>query len=473
MKYKKHIRKLNRRDFLKKSSIGAGLAIVPGYVVGTPMNQHTPANRINIAIVGVAGRGQMAAIKSRSHNVVALCDVDEYRIVTARSGRGKLNRQFNSVISDYVKKGARWFSDYRLMFEEMADKIDAVIISTPNHMHFPIALSAINLGKHVYCESPLTHTVDEARILTRVARNKDVVTQMGISGYSNSNTIQIKETLKNGIVGKVRDIYSWTNRSVIWWKQSTPIPGLHRVVAKIPKKLNWKLWLGIARSRPYDPGLLPVNWRIDSDFGNGVIGDIGCHMLNTAYCGLNLQVPHEIEASTIMNNCYPFPVSSVVTYKFPRRVEKPPLTLHWYEGGIPPAFPESLNIISLINDDFRFNGSLIVGDQGLILSDTYGSHIKLYEKNSHSRWCLIKELGTEADDNNCHYRDFFNAIKGSRKASFDFNYTEPLSEMVLLGHIAQRTRGRLIFDDRACNFTGNEKASKMLTKDYPEGWILT
>ena len=470
---KNHLRKLNRRDFLKKSSVGAGLIIVPGYVIGTTSKKPSPANRINIAIVGVAGRGQIAAIKSKSHNVVALCDVDKDRVVKARTGRGRFNKQFNAVISDYEKKGARWYSDYRLMFEEMKDKIDAVIISTPDHMHFPIALSAINLGKHVYCESPLAHTVDEARILSRASENTGAVTQMGNQGHSNVSIFYIKELIQTGLLGQVRDVYSWTNRSGIWWKQGEPIPGHSSITANIPNTLEWDLWLGIARSRSYDPGLLPVNWRIYDDFGNGVIGDMGCHMMDLAYWGLDLPAPDEIEASTIMNNCYPFPVSSVVTYKFPSGGGRPPVALHWYEGGIPPAFPDSLKITNIVNEDYRYNGNLLVGDRGLIFSDAYGRNIKLYRKDGDSRWRRMKPPNAGKEDNGCHYGEFFSAIAESRKASSDFSYAGPLTEMVLLGHIAQRIRGRLKFDGREGNFIDNEKASRMLKKEYPEGWILT
>jgi predicted dehydrogenase len=319
----------------------------------------------------------------------------------------------------------------------------------------------------------LAHTVEEVRILTKASEDAGVYTQMGNQGHSNSSTIFIKEIIQTGLLGQVRDVYSWTNRSGIWWKQSGPIPGHSRVTANIPSTLEWDLWLGIAQSRLYDPGLLPVNWRIYNDFGNGVIGDIGCHMLDSVYWGLDLQAPNEIEASTIMNNCYPFPVSSVVTYKFPCRGGKPPVTLHWYEGGIPPAFPDSLKIANIINEEYRFNGSLLVGEQGLILSDTYGSNTKIYMKDGHSGGRYIKSLNAREDDNACHYGEFFRAIAESRKASSDFSYAGPLTEMVLLGRISQRIRGRLKFDKMEGNFIGNEKASKMLKKEYPEGWILT
>ena len=473
MNDKNNLQKLNRRDFLKKSSIGTGLIIVPGYVIGTSYMQISPANRINVAIVGVGGRGQIAAIKSRSHNVVALCDVDKDRVLKARTGKARINKQFNSAITYYEKKGARWYFDYRLMFEEMADKIDAVIISTPNHMHFPIALSAINLKKHVYCEAPLAHTVEEARMLSRAARNNGVITQMGNEGYSNSSTAFIKEMLQTGLLGQVRDVYSWTNKSAIWWKQGEPIPGYSRIASHIPGTLNWDLWLGIAPPRSYDPGLIPVNWRINNDFGNGVIGDLGCHMMDTAYWGLDLQAPDEIKASTIMNNCYPFPVSSVITYKFPSRNGKPPVTLHWHEGGMPPAFPDSLKTAHIINENYRFNGNLLVGDQGLILSDVYGSNIEIYLKDGSNGWRHIKSLNAGDDDNTCHYGEFFSALSESRKASSDFRYAGPLTEMVLLGHIAQRIMGRLKYDALKGRFINNVKAIKMLKKVYPEGWILS
>jgi hypothetical protein len=204
-----------------------------------------------------------------------------------------------------------------------------------------------------------------------------------------------------------------------------------------------------------------------------VIGDIGCHMMDSAYRGLDLVTPHEIEAFTVMNNCYPFPVSSTVAYKFPRRGRKPPVTLHWYEGGMSPAFPESLKIKGIINKGYHLNGNLLVGDQGLILSDAFGRNIKMFMKDSNGGWCLTKEVNASEGDNTCQYEDFFRAITLSRKATSDFSYAGPLTEMVLLGHIAQRIRGRIKFDERKGNFIDNEKASKMLKKDYPEGWILS
>lgn len=463
---------LNRRNFLKKSSVGAGLIILPGYIVGTTPNKPSPSDRINIAIVGVAGRGQVAAIKSTSHNVVALCDVDQKRVIKARTAKGILNKMFDSAISDYEKKGTKWYSDYRLMFAEMTDKIDAVIISTPDHMHFPIALTAINLGKHVYCEAPLAHTVEEVRILVRASENAGVITQMGNQGHSNNSSDYISKIFRTDLLGEVRDVYSWTNRSGIWWKQSTPIPDRSRIVTKIPDTLDWDLWLGIAHARPYDPGIIPVNWRIYDDFGNGVIGDLGCHMLDLAYCGLNLNTPYEMEASTIMNNCYPFPVSSVVKYKFALSHGKPPVSVHWYEGGLPPALPDFLNSSDIINENYRFNGSCLIGDKGLILSDTYGGNIELFMKSDSRGLHLKKVWNAKKKGNACHYEDFFRAVSESRKACSDFSYAGPLTETVLLGHIAQRIRGGLGFEVRKGTFTDNDKANKMLRKEYPEGWIL-
>ncbi|MFC2123957.1 Gfo/Idh/MocA family protein [Bacteroidota bacterium] len=464
---------IDRRNFLKKSALSAGAVLMPGFVGGTSITLPSPAGRINIAIIGVAGRGQKAVIESMSQNVVALCDVDKSRVEKCNSNKQGISKQFNAAVTMHEKNGAKWFSDYRIMFEELKDKIDAVIISTPDHMHFPIALSAINFGKHVYCETPLTHTVEEAKILAQAAKDKGIITQMGNQGHSNIGTSQIREWIQAGIFGEIREVHSWTSRSAIWWKNCVPNPGYYRSNNGIPKSLNWNQWLGVASMRPFDPDYLPTKWKGYYDFGSGVLGEMGCHMLDAAYWGLELKVPTEIESSTIINNCYPCPVSSVVTYKFPARGNMPPVTYKWYEGGMYPPFHEIFKDDNSRTGNYQFNGSLIFGEKGSILSDLSNNNIQISPNNKFRE--LSKELHSEKPRHikENHYKEFFNAIKGYQKASSDFSYAGPLTETVLLGTIAQRTIRKLKYDDSKSTFINNDEANKLLRKDYPKGWILS
>ena len=473
MRDKKVLHTLDRRDFLKKTALGAGVTILPGSVVGTSLANLSPNDRVNVAIVGVAGRGQSAAIASQYQNVVALCDVDEERVAKARNGRTKTDKQFNKVITSYEKKGARWYSDYRVMFEELGDKIDAVIISTPDHMHFPIAMTAMNLGKHVYCEAPLAHTVEETEILIRTANANGTVTQMGNQGHSNPNTNLIRQWIHEGLFGDIREVHSWTNRSAIWWKKSVPNPGYYKPINNIPTSLNWENWLGVASHRSYDPDYLPTKWRAYSDFGNSVLGDMGCHLMDKAYWGLELNVPDEIEASTLMNNCYPFPVASTVTFSFPKRGSMPPVTYKWYEGGIYPSLQDVLTDDNTINEEYRTNASLLVGEGRSILFDTCANRFHIFPESYQRELNQLDFMEIHQKTNRNHYQDFFNAIRESGKASSDFSYAGPLTKTVLLGRIAQRVNRKLKYDKSRNAFVNNKEANSLLKKEYPKGWILS
>ncbi len=465
--------RIDRRSFLKKSALGAGAVILPGFVGGTSIVCASPSDRINIAIIGVAGRGQKAVIESMSHNVIALCDVDADRVALARAAGNAMGKQFNAAVTMYEKKGARWYSDYRVMFEELADKIDAVIISTPDHMHFPIALSAINLGKHVYCETPLTHKVEEARTLALAARRKGVITQMGNQVHSAKGTRQIRKWIKTGAIGRIKEVHTWTSRSALWWKNCVPNPGLYKMNSHRPKTLDWDSWLGIASSRSYDPAYLPSRWKAYNDFGNGVIGEMGGNMMDAAYWGLDLKIPTEIYASTIINNCYPIPVSAVVTYKFAERDKMPPVTYRWYEGSTNPSLTNCSGDKIEIPEEYQYNGSLIIGERGVILSDINNNNIEIQPNIKGKELQSDRSLEWDPVSRESHYEEFFNAIRDNRPASSDFSYAGPLTQTVLLGSIAQRLNRTLNFNPGKGRFINDDRANKLLGKEYPKGWILT
>lgn len=464
---------MNRRDFIKKSTLGAGLAVLPSVVVGKSPVGESPNNRINVAIIGVAGKGVGPTVESVSQNVVALCDVDMSNVMAHRIGTGERNAMFNNALNTHEKKGAKWFSDYRVMLDEMDDQIDAVIISIPDHMHFPVALSAINRGKHVYCEKPLTHTVEEARVLTAAAKKKGVVTQMGNQGHSLDGTRLVREWIQSGILGEIREVHSWTDRPARFWKQGLPKPDHSKAIPVAPKGLDWDLWQGVSSRREYDPAYVPFSWRGYVDYGCGSLGDMACHIMDSAFWGLDLGSPTEIEAACTNMNGYSFPVSSVVTYQFPARGKMPPVTYKWYDGDLRPAIPAFLKDTNPLVGEFHNNGSLIIGDNVAILTDTYSRNVRIIpsDKFMELRPSLPKKSLRRIKGS--HLNEFYSAIRESRPASSDFSYAGPFTETVLLGTIAQQTGRKMTFDGKKGKFINDPEGNKLIKKDYPDGWILT
>lgn len=458
---------IHRREFLKQSASGIGMMMFPGFVIGSS-KEIPPSDRINIAIIGVAGRGQTAVLQCQSQNVIALCDVDEDRIIKLRGGKSKESKKFNTALTVYEKRGAKWYYDYRSMFEKIVDKIDAVIISTPDHMHFPIALSAINQGKHVYCQAPLTHTVEETRILAKASQDKGVVLQMGIQDSSRAGSHQIREWIQSDLIGDTHEVHSWTSRSAIWWSNCVPNPGIYNSNHRIPAKLKWEQWLGIAPPRPYSPDYLAGKWKTFPDFGNGVLGNMGCQIMDAAYRGLDLNLPAMIKSSTILNDCYPVPVSSVVQFKFPARENMPPVTYHWYEGMTSPLLAEVFNEQDINMEDFPFDGSLLIGNEGMILSDPSCNNIRIFNKNLKSKGLRKRKPSYVRE-----HDDFFKAVREGKKGSSDLKYTKGLTETILLGSIAQSIRRSLDYDGKKGGFIQDDQANRLMKKEYRKGWILS
>lgn len=461
-----------RRDFLKKSLLGAGLVAVPSFVVGQSSTERAPSSRLNIAIVGAAGRGRNHVLSAATENVVALCDVHPGFVQKQRTSDRDYAAVYNDTLSEMEKKGARWFTDYREMFSEMGDKIDAVVIATPDHMHFPIAMSAINLGKHVYCEKPLTHTVEEARLLREAAQRAGVVTQMGNQGHSNDGVRRIKEWIAAGIIGEVREVHSWTDRPAVFWPQGMPAPDHSKGAPPIPKDLAWDLWLGVAEQRAYDPAYVPFKWRGYFDFGCGALGDMGCHIMDAAYWSLDLGVPERITASTSEVNAVSYPKQTHVVYEFPARSGMPAVDYHWYSGDIYPALPSWLRDYNPFRGNIMRNGSLIVGDGMAILTDTYSESARILPRDKfiEVRQNLPKPSLPRVEGS--HFEDWTNAIRTGGQACSNFAYAGPMTETVLLGAVAIRVGRQLNFDTNSGTFAGDTEANQFLRKDYPKGWIL-
>lgn len=439
--------------------------ILPRHVLGGK-DYTSPSDKLNIAGVGIRewGMGFGNLSNCETENIVALCDVDHKLSATT----------FNK----YPK--AKIYKDFRIMLENQKD-IDAVIVATPDHNHAVVSMMAIKLGKHVFCQKPLTHTVYEARVITETARKYKVQTQMGNQGRSSEEIRRLKEWIDDGAIGPVRKVYAWTDRPVggnAW--DTFAVKAKSKEKPPIPKDLNWDLWLGPAKYRDYHPDYHPLSWRAWIDFGTGSMGDMGCHIIDPSFYALELGAPLEIQATSthwipeIVSQTYPS--ASIVRMKFPKREKHPELELTWSDGRILPPIPEEFKD----NEKFTLSGAMIIGDKGKIIHDSHGaSGLKIIpEEKLLSYKQPSKTIPRINGDwrQGGHEQDWIRACKeGSNgiPASSSFEYGGPLTEMALLGMIAIRLKDqRLKWDSKKFKFTNNEIANELLHKEYRKGWAL-
>jgi predicted dehydrogenase len=350
----------SRRGFIKNAAITtAGFYILPRYVLGRGYT--APSDKLNIAGIGAGGKAEVNlpyAGNKGAENIATLCDVDDRMAVTAR-------KQWPN---------APYYKDYRQLLEKEHKNIDAVIISTPDHMHAPIALAAMQLGKHVYCEKPLTHDIYEARILTKAAAKYKVVTQMGNQGSSGDDTRKIETWIQSGVIGDVHTVHVWTNRPV--WPQGIATP---KGKFNIPRELDWNLWLGTAPYRDFNPTYLPATWRGWSDFGTGSLGDMGCHFIDVPFRALKLGYPVAVSCSvgSVYSGFFneevytdSYPPSSVTYIQFPERQGLPPVELAWYDGGIKPRRPDELLPDEALGEED--GGIIFEGTKGKLMAGLFG-----------------------------------------------------------------------------------------------------
>lgn len=443
---------LTRRSFLQKTTLASAAVSAFPAIAKAKKDGVAATDRVNLAFVGVGGRGRNAIEALVDENIVAFCDVDEER-----------------ASENYQKyPDVPKFRDYREMFAEMADKIDAVVITTPDHMHFPVAMTAIAHGKHVYVEKPLTHTVEEARLLTEAARKAGVITQMGNQGHSNEGTRLTKEWIQAGVLGEIREIHSWTNRPI--WPQGLSLPDHSKMIPVVPKTLDWDLWQGVANTRAYDPVYLPFGWRGWWDYGCGAFGDMACHIMDAAYWGLDLGSPTSLEAYSAKNNDHSCPVSSVVQYEFGPRGNQPAVTWKWYDGGLTPPFPADWEDGRQYYRDG--SGTLIIGSEASMVNSTYGSSPRIFPETKMRQIApnLPPKTLPRVETSN-HHLAWCNAIREDRQPASNFEYAGPFTETVLLGNAAIRANRRLEFDAAAVKFTNYEPANQYLTKTYRPGFF--
>ncbi|UCC98448.1 MAG: Gfo/Idh/MocA family oxidoreductase [Phycisphaerales bacterium] len=444
--------KISRRNFMGAAATVAAFTIVPRSVLGGAGNI-APSEKLNIAGIGVGGRGGSNLQAVSSQNIVALCDVDWNRA-------GGAFRRYPD---------ARKYKDFRRMLDKENKNIEAVIVAAPDHVHAPASMMAMKMGKHVYCEKPLTHSVYESRMMAETAREYNVATQMGNQGQASEQTRLMCEAIWDGAIGQVHEVHVWTDRPMrgingLYWPQGVERP---EETPPVPETLDWDLWLGPAPYRPYHPSYAPFKWRGWWDFGTGALGDIGCHRIDPVFRALKLGHPTTVEACCTIVNDESYPVASRITYEFPARPGFDPVTLHWYDGGMKPPRPKELED----SRSWGTNGIFFVGDKGKMLEERLipESRQKEYGKPPQK---LERSPG--------HHEEWILACKGGKPAGSNFpDHAGLLAQVVLLGNLALRpalkeklTRVKLHWDGEAMKVTNLPEANQYLKRKYRAGWQL-
>ena len=445
----------SRRGFIKRAGAASAFMIVPRAVLGGE-NYIAPSDKLNIAAVGAGGKGR-SDIQSVAHeNIYAICDLDDGRLADT------LQQEFATAFRDKAKT----YRDYREMLDNEPE-IDAVLISTPDHMHAPIAMHAMNMGKHVYVQKPLCHTVNECRVLASAAEANNVVSQMGNQGHAEEGARVINEWVASGALGTIREVHCWTNRPV--WPQGIGRPEGNM---PIPDSVGWDLWLGAAPYRPYvEKAYHPFNWRGWLDFGTGVVGDMGAHIIDHPYWALDLGLPTKITASSSRfgRELETFPIASKIHFDFPASNGRPPVKMTWYDGGLLPERPEGLENGRQMGDND--GGVLIVGDKNTLMHGVYGRNPQLIPESVHASTSapartLARSPGI--------YQEWIDAIKDrSKRTTSGFDYSGQLTETMLLGNIATIRASEhkvLEYDGSAMRFTNDEGANAYLDKTYRPGF---
>jgi len=463
----------SRRQFITGTATAAALfSIVPRHVLGGP-GFTAPSDRLVVAGIGVGGMG--AGDLQRIHDsgkaeIAYLCDVDDRRAAAS--------------VERFPR--AKYYKDFREMLEKEHRHIDAVSISTPDHNHALQALAAMQLGKHVYVQKPITHDVWEARVLTDAAKRYKVVTQMGNQGASNDGPRQIREWYEAGLLGDIHTVYCWTDRPV--WPQGIAWPGQS---AAIPAELDWDLWLGTAPYRDYVDKLVPFNWRGWWDYGTGALGDMGCHLLEVPFSVLGLQYVQDVHASVgsvyvdeFRRGVFPesCPPSSHVTMTFPKTARtQGPVTLHWMDGGIQPARPDELGANELFGDGG--NGTLMIGTRGKVLSDTYGANARLLPTSRQEQ--VAQRYARVEGQANGHWAQWVEACiagYGNMEVSSPFEIAGPLTEALLMANLAVRGADlriddeypgrnlKLLWDNQAMRVTNFDPVNPFVKRQYRPGW---
>ncbi len=441
-------RKVSRREFVGSAAAGiAAFTIVPSHVLGGAGGQ-APSNKLNVAGIGVGGRGAADIGACEGENVVALCDVD--------------SKQAGETFKKFPK--AKIYKDFRRMLDEEEKNIDAVTIGTPDHIHAPAAIRAMRMGKHVYVEKPMAHTVYEARRMTEVAKETGVVTQMGNQGHAGEGLRLYWEYIKSGVLGTIREVHVWSDRATGWWPQ-----GLNRPAdtPPVPDTLDWNLWLGPAPWRPYNPAYVPSKWRGWWDFGCGALGDMAVHNADPAFFALELDAPMAVEAETSELFAETLPVWNIIKYEFPAKGDRPAVKLTWYDGGKLPERPAELEEGRRMEN----NGILFVGDKGKLLGSSHAGPPRLIPES------FMREVGRPEKllgRSPGHHEEWIQACKEGKPqdAKSGFWYAGPFTEALLVGNLAVRLGKRVEWDAKTLRSPNCPEADNLISKFYRAGWEI-
>ena len=415
----------------------------------------SPNEKLNIAAIGAGGKGASDIAACRSENIVAMADPDDERAA-------KTFKAFPEVPK---------YKDFRRMLDKQGKDIDAVLVSCPDHVHASAAMWAMERGKHVYCQKPLTRTVWEAQQLTLAAARYGVATQMGNQGYSHPGARECCEIIWNGDIGDVTEVHAWTNRPDPYWPQG---PEVVPVEQPIPATLDWDAWLAGSLPRPYSPAYVPHNWRAFPDFGCGAIGDMACHILGTPNMALRLAAPLSVECIKVEGKAkHTFPYRTVIRFDFPARGAMPPVKVFWYDRVSKHPDIEGVPEDEKLGDGA--NGSLFIGSKGMVTTGCYGEQTRLVPAGKMKDYKMPPQLltrspGPEKEWMRGHYRDWIRACKGGEPACSNFSISGPFAQWMLLGVIAMRVEGKLLWDAQKMRFTNNPEANKYLKPQFRKGW---
>jgi predicted dehydrogenase len=417
----------------------------------------SPNGRLQLALIGTAGRGLAALTALQNEQFVAFCDVDHAR------GRDQVLADPRTRAILERSAGARWFHDYRVMFEQMADQIDAVLVCVPDHMHYAIGMAALRLRKHLFVEKPLCRCVREVRALHAAAKQAGVITQMGNQGRAGDGIRLAREWVQGGLIGQVRTVHAWNNTASKSYSHDLSSTAPEEAA---PPSLHYDLWQGVAPERPYRKVRSHGSWRGCPDYGTGRIGDWVCHQLDAAKFALDLGSPVSIEAASTEPKQDTFPATNTVTWEFAARGSLPPVQVKWYDGGLLPPAPVPGFVFA------TGGGSIFYGDKGILHVGSHSSSARLLPE------ARMKEMRESLPPKSLPrvvggpHVEWVRAIRAGTRCGSDFDYAAPLAEVALLGLAAIRARARIEWDAASGRVTNHEAANQFIGPgyDYRPGW---
>ncbi len=428
---------LNRRSFLQTSSAAALLAGTGFHQLASAAESKSPNELLDIACIGVANRASANVSGVSGQNLVAMCDIDD--------------KYLGQALSAYGQHKSKKYNDFRVLLDKEKG-IDAVVVSTPDHTHAPASMWAMQLGKHVYCEKPLTHTVHEAREMTNYAVKNKLATQMGTQIHAGDNYRRVVEAIQSGAIGNIKHVDVWVGKG--WGGGTVPTD-----TPPVPKNIHWDLWLGPAAERSYSPVYMPAQWRRWWDFGGGTLGDMGCHYIDLVFWALKLKYPTKVAAEGPEADPHTAPMGLTVNYEYPKTDVAPAVTMKWRDGN---HCPKEIN-----GHKVPGSGVMFHGDKGMMLA-TYGG-FQLLPEDDFKSW----EAPEQTIPNSIgHYEEWIKACKEGTPTTCSFDYSGPLTETVLLGNVAYRSGGPIEWDAETLKVTNNDSANQYIERKYREGWRI-